>query len=454
MNMEAYSRRHFWRTDSLVRIICLAILCLGYYEACVGILQWAGIMQSRHHSYAFTGTFYNPGPFACYLAVIAPMTAFAIKNGRHRLTKAAGFGMALLCAVLIPATLSRTAMLACAAGCAVALHDPAHRLTHKRRLLLSIAITAIICAGGAALYMAKKDSADGRLLMWKIAATAAVDAPATGVGWDNVAGAYGECQERYFASGKSSEQERTVADAPEYVFNEYLQTAIAYGPVASLLMTALIAGAIITAWRQRQFGLTGCVLAAAIVMAGSYPLQFTLFASTIAAMLAASYLTAGRIPVRIAGTAVTATALVLFLTHSPTSDVQAIFSTALNLHRAGDSRGSNRLLIPLLRKSADPMVPNIIGKNYQALAMPDSAEFYFRKGAARCPNRMYPHYLLMKLYSDPLHEERESCRREAETILTMKVKVKSPAVDDMRDEALKTLESLEKKPEIKESMRR
>lgn len=64
----------------------------------------------------------------------------------------------------------------------------------------------------------------------------------------------------------------------------------------------------------------------------------------------------------------------------------------------------------------------------------------------RCPNRMYPRYLLMKLYAEPGNADSVACRREAETILTMRVKVQSPAVDDMRKEARKTLERLKINP--------
>lgn len=421
-------------------IVIMALLVLGYIEAVTGLLQLAGFVTSHHHDYAFTGSFYNPGPYACFLAVIVPIAAFAIKNNNCKLTKIVGEGMVFLCAILIPVTLSRTALLAGAAGCAIALHEPQIRYHLKSKRLILIATIIAISAGGIALYTIKKDSADGRILMWKISAIAARNVAPTGVGWDNVAGTYGEYQEKYFASGNRSEQEQMVADAPEYVFNEYLQTAIAFGPAATLLMTVLIAGAIITAWRHRHYGLAGSTTTLAIVMGGSYPLQFQLFSVTIAVILIASYLCATNIAVRITGIVATVITLALFLTHTQKTDVETTFSVGLNLQRAGDNQGSNRLLIPLQQKSSDPMILNIIGKNYQALSMPDSAVYYFQKSAMRCPNRMYPHYLLMKLYTDSLSADRKACIREAEIILTMKVKVQSPAVDDMRKETKEILE--------------
>lgn len=81
------------------------------------------------------------------------------------------------------------------------------------------------------------------------------------------------------------------------------------------------------------------------------------------------------------------------------------------------------------------MILNIIGKNYQALGNADSAEYYFLKSTFRCPNRMYPHYLLMKLYSDSASYDILKCRNEAIGLLNMDVKIESSATRDMKREA-------------------
>ena len=61
--------------------------------------------------------------------------------------------------------------------------------------LLIAGILCVIIAGG--IYLMKKNSADGRFLMWKVALQAVTEAHINGAGWDNVAGTYGEAQERY-----------------------------------------------------------------------------------------------------------------------------------------------------------------------------------------------------------------------------------------------------------------
>lgn len=63
----------------------------------------------------------------------------------------------------------------------------------------------------------KKDSADGRLFLWKIAVRAVNEHPWTGCGWNSVPAAYGQAQENYFAAGNYTATEELVAGAPEYV---------------------------------------------------------------------------------------------------------------------------------------------------------------------------------------------------------------------------------------------
>lgn len=346
-----------------------------------------------------------------------------------------GTGMALACAILIPVSLSRTAIIAAAVGIVIAYWDElkVFLAKHRASYILGTLLAILVVAEG--LYAVKKDSADGRLVMWKVGMLAAIDAPITGVGWDDVAGTYGEAQERYFESGHRSEEEMMVADAPEYVFNEYLQIAIAFGPFALLAMVGLIGGAFIAAFRSGTYGIAGSISATAIVMMASYPFQFPLFILTITLILLAAWLSSSHISVSLTGSALTVLACALLLTHSSKTDVQTGFGCGLSLHRSRDFRKSNAILIPLVQRSSDPMILNIIGKNYQALSMPDSAELYLRKSTFRCPNRMYPHYLLMLLYADSASFDRSKCLREANTILTMPVKISSPAVKEIQEKA-------------------
>lgn len=417
------------------KIIGFAILGLGYYEAAIGILQWLGILHSHHYGYSFTGTFYNPGPYACFLSIMVPIAVSMMDERNHRTERWVGTGMVLMCAILIPATLSRTAMIACATGTAIALWNSIYSYLRKAGRMYVILGSAVFMIALVCLYSVKKDSADGRVLMWKVAAEAVMESPLTGAGWDNVAGEYGEAQERYFESGKASEQEILVADAPENVFNEYLQVAIAFGPLAAVLMIAILFGGIVSAFKNHNHGMAGSAVAALIVMFSSYPLQFPLFVITIGIVLIGCYLTSNSLWTKVSGVGITICCIALFLANSHRTDVNSEFHIAHALHRQGKYGKSNEILLELKKHSADPMILNIIGKNYQSLGMPDSAIYYLRKSTFRCPNRMYPHYLLMKLYNDSISYNKEASLREANIIVSMKPKVESEATKDMKREA-------------------
>lgn len=420
--------------------VSLIILIFGYIEAIMGSLQWLGLMPGHHPAFAFTGSFYNPGPYACYMAVSVPVAIYMMTNSNNRLIKWGALMLVILCSFLIPATLSRTAIVACILGTSVAMTGSSLNYLKKLRSKSINYVWCIMAVFGVivaltTLYIIKKDSADGRFLIWKVATQAANDVPLNGMGWDNVAGTYGEAQERYFASGERTAQEIMVADAPEYVFNEYLQIAIAFGPLAALAMIAIIGSALAVALKSKSYGFAGSTVAIAIVMFASYPLQFPLFVVTISIVLIGCFLSSKCSVIKIAGSVIVVLCTVLFLCNDDRTDVNSSFQIAHSLHRQRNYIKSNEMLLDLKQKSSDPMILNIIGKNYQSLGMVDSAEYYLNKSTFRCPNRMYPHYLLMKLYNDSTSFNRELCRKEAEKILSMKVKIESPAINDMRREA-------------------
>jgi len=425
-------------------LITVIILILEGIESIYGILQLSGTTPALHPDYPATGHFYNPGPYGCFLAIAFPLALRWATVPGNELQKWMGTGMVIMLAILIPVTFSRTALAACLIGGVVALSDKtAARMHSAGRPRLIIALLAVTAFATGAYFM-KKDSADGRLLMWKVAAEAAMEVPATGVGWDRVGGAYGEAQERYFSSGRGSGQEMMVADAPEYVFNEYLQVAIAFGIIAAIGVVALLSGGLITALRSREYGYAGSVAAVAMVMMASYPLQFPLFVGAVGLVLAGCYLSSKMVMIRAFGTIAVAGACVLFLTHDETVDVRSGFSIGHSLHRMGEYGKSNENLLALLPHSSDPMILNIIGKNYRSLGMADSAEYYLMKSVNRCPNRLYPHYLLMQLYADSGSLNREAMVREAEILVTGKEKISSPAVEEMRNEAREIIESVSK----------
>ncbi|MCC5905636.1 MAG: hypothetical protein JJU13_05495 [Balneolaceae bacterium] len=168
----------------------LAVAVGGFLQAAYGNLQLYGFFYSWHSGFNITGSFFNPGPYAGYLVSVFPVTlgvwlfrkrlgAGFVQNFtpvfRKNLFAVAGFISAAAILLVLPATQSRAALLAAAAGSgylvfrryggAEFLSGHLNKLAKKGAV---ISIAAVILAGGmAAIYSLKKDSADGRILIWK-----------------------------------------------------------------------------------------------------------------------------------------------------------------------------------------------------------------------------------------------------------------------------------------------
>ena len=438
-------------------ILNMGILTLGFLEAIWGVLQMCGVINSDHMRYSVTGTFYNPGPYGCMLGAILPLAVYLYLKIKKRSLKQVCMVYFLLSALLLPGCMSRTGWIAAIVGSAVALtgiYLPKLHTIGTRKLIVAVAVAVVATvAVGYGSYRLKPDSADGRLLTWKIAADGAASLPLSGAGWENVAGVYGDAQERYFSSAEATDRERMVAGAPMYVFNEYIQIAIAFGVPAAATFTLLMAVALALYWRNGSYGIAGTVVAVGICCMASYPFQFMSFKLLTSILIVVSFLTMRRRRNGIAASMICCLGAVLFCTHTPQIDVQDEFRTATMLKKEGLHRKSNNMLFELLPRTADPMPLNIIGLNYQAMGMRDSAAFYFHRAALRVPNRMFPHYLLMRLHFET-EADRELAEKEARLLLDMIPKVDSPATITMKKEAELTLDSLARVKEFQLSEKR
>lgn len=80
------------------------------------------------------------------------------------------------------------------------------------------------------------------------------------------------------------------------------------------------------------------------------------------------------------------------------------------------------------------MLLNIIGKNYQAMGDYQTAETWLIRSTHRLPGRIYPYYLLAKLYAEPDFYQPDKLAEMKRMVLTKEPKVNSTAVRQMKDE--------------------
>jgi tetratricopeptide (TPR) repeat protein len=115
--------------------------------------------------------------------------------------------------------------------------------------------------------------------------------------------------------------------------------------------------------------------------------------------------------------------------------IQFLFEHAQCLSKSEQPARSNEVLQRAMQISCDPMLYNIMGKNHQAMKEYEQAESAFVKSTQLVPSRLYPWYLLCKLYDEMGLQDK--VRETAAIVLTKEPKVQSPAVNEMREEANK-----------------
>ena len=236
--------------SNMIRPLIWCILIVITVEAIWGLLQLYGILEPYHVIFTITGSFFNPGPYAGFLACGVPFALLCVFNGRRRAEKILGIICLISVILILPATMSRAAWLAVVAGSIpIILHQSkiknqkplARRSQSKITKVIFLVFTALFIAGAFfAMYSFKKHSADGRILIWKVSAEMIYEKPLTGFGLGSFQVKYDHAQAKFFLSGKGSEKQRLLADTPEYAFNEYIQITVEHGIIGLLLFLVII----------------------------------------------------------------------------------------------------------------------------------------------------------------------------------------------------------------------
>lgn len=458
---------------AFTRLWWVGLCAAGGYELWTGFMQLAGREASRHHLFDVTGTFFNPGPYAIFVAVVLAVSVAwwyrhgEVFAGRGRWSRVGAWSVAavaVFCFPVLVATWSRAAWVAVAVAAACLLWK-----AHRRMVFWGMGVA--VCAGVAA-YFLKQGSADGRLLMTMVAGRAWVGEWLCGHGLGGYAQAYGAAQEAFFAARPGSPLS-VVAGSPEYAFNGVLGVGMEQGVLGAVPALVLGLWSLAVLCRRGEVSAYGW-LVLLVSSLFSYPFALWPFLSLAVAWVAlAVSLEAGTAEVRwwkrtavwpvvaVGGWCVwnlsddTARRVeayeefrrvcgiqdVAFLEdyRKKYEDLKAypdfLFTFGTALREAGRYNESNAMLRQGTRVSCDPVFYTLMGNNYRDLGAVAEAESAYRKAFGMLPGRMYPLYRLMKLY------EAEGQMRKAEEmarqIIAFRPKVDSPAVREMKNEAKK-----------------
>ena len=478
-----------------MRFVYLLLLLAGLFELAAGARQCWNVLAGGGDAPAVAGTFANAGVYGMFVSLILPLAwhyvlrvgAFRCAGRTERVFIALSVLYVALSLCMLPLSQSRTAWLAALAGCGATTYWRLRQAGcfHLARWMLGAGLVAVaLCLAWG--YGLKKDSADGRLLIWKVSLSMVADRFPDGVGEGFFAGAYGEAQEEYFRSGRGTEREEMLAGAPNVAYNEYIQVVAELGWKGLLLLLLFV---VYPCWHLHRSGhwaqppVAGAFVALLVAAFFSYPLRnpYTLLLSAtlfLGVLLLpegkdARCVGSARYAVFAAGMAVLFVLVgnehgfwgnrrtayrqwAMLQTHFRNGrfaevaesyavlypylkrEAAYLFEYGQCLSRTGAYEESNRVLQEGARRSSDPMFLNIQGKNFHCLGNDSLAEQLFRKASFRIPHKIYPLYLLMELYRAQGREE--EWRQIGRSILDRKVKVYSPETEYLRGKVRRLLE--------------
>lgn len=285
--------------DNINFFIINFLIITGLVEAVWGLLQLYGFKQSFNANFKITGSFFNPAPYALYLAVVFPLAlgtlltikelrinneemmreaqmTFRIKN--LKIFRISGilssfsqfliihysllityitYYISLLTVIsiilVLPATMNRASWVGVAVGSLFVFNYRynllkrmrEYMMTKTRRLAAMILLLVIFSGVGIGLYKLKSGSSRGRLFIWEVTTSMIRQHPAFGIGVGRFEAEYNNYQAEWFMAhpDKMDGPRGLVAGNTKYCFNEYLETAAELGIIGLLLFFALIISA-------------------------------------------------------------------------------------------------------------------------------------------------------------------------------------------------------------------
>lgn len=467
------------------------LLLGGIGKAIYGYLQWCGFAPSNHHLYKFASSLQNPGPYSVFLTILLPLALWQMLESKvddryfSLVSTHMGWTLVCLCIPLFLAALSRASWLAISKGCTLVLtkhyrfyfrFQQFFRQRCKQAIGCIILACLLLGAVGYSVYYLKKDSANGRLLMWNVTTRIIAEIPLTGIGWSKITDAYGETQAACFASGKAMSQEEYIVGSPEYAFNEFLQMT-AETDIIGLLFFLVIAIIYICAYKTWSIGVIGSLTAWLTFACFSNPFskpQFTLLFFLLLVMSIAPYLLTkqkGRynkckISILCLGATSSLPTLAWLgnrkiqnreveerwrdeqshynmaiyeeivdnyrnLYPAQRNNPRFLFEYSQCLSKIGIYEESNRILRGGAEFSSDPMFWNIIGKNHQAMGDYKQAEKCFQYASLMVPHRLYPIYFFANLYFES--NDIEKALQTAHRVIEKRPEVMSAAINEMKE---------------------
>ena len=238
--------------NEILKYILYGLYATFTIELMFGFSQFLGLSLNIDSKFIIGGLFGNPGTFAGYLAVLSPFLMVVVFYNKQFL-KSENFQyitiFILFCStILIIVSNSRGAWLAFIIGVGFVLFEKyrvGHYLSEKvksatAKILTSTVFFFTILIISIVLYNYKAQSAFGRLFIWKVSKTMAMETPLFGKGFGSFEANYSKVQANYFLNNKGTSNEIQVADYVTCAYNDFLEMFIESGIIGLFLFVSIL----------------------------------------------------------------------------------------------------------------------------------------------------------------------------------------------------------------------
>jgi len=432
-----------------------------------GLGQFIGLLPSYNGSFTLTGSFDNPAGISASLALLLPFLLYGCLQKKYRVI--AIIAVCLIVTIIILSR-ARTAVLATVVIFILFFI----RLWKERNIKLlpvhytAISVSCLLLLAG--LFFMKKDSASGRLLIWKCSTQLISRKPVCGYGGNGFMANYMNEQASYFVKYPGSKY-AMLADNVRHPFNEFLKWAVNYGTAGLCLTLLLIVIPLWVSWKNDSpelFFIRLSLLSIGMCALFSYPFNYP-FIRLMAVTLLAFMLAANPQSITIPNGYLSKEVALLFsLGLLSATAYQTFYEREWHKIAHKSLRGETRQMLPRYKSLymhlrykdlflynyaaelnvvghykeslqiahecdilwADYDLQMLMADNCLQLRQYGDTEKHLKKAAAMCPVKFMPLYRLAELYLET--GQKEEARVLAQKIVDKQVKVPSPVINNIK----------------------
>ena len=226
------------------------LLVIGLIHVFCVFAQRMGFMEPESSLYPVTGACDNPNVTAMYLVGCVPLIVHRLRRSDRKVAYVVFLVLALFAVVLLRC---RTAYIGLAVEAAVfflfSSKDSRIKGFHLQRetncnpkihssigkVFLAVVALLVVSVAAVRMYQMKRDSADGRLLVWKVSASMIAEHP-MGCGYGLFPKHYNLRQAEYFHEEHGTETERRNASFVYMAYNDFLEHGVEGGVIGMLFL--------------------------------------------------------------------------------------------------------------------------------------------------------------------------------------------------------------------------